>query len=491
MFRSIYASALGGILVAGFVFAQTTERESITVDFVSRGDILRVQHGAAQEVVMLYGETCPEIDTPVGAQAKRFTENLLKNGPVTLVERYKQPRVRYVELHLADGRVLNHALLLAGLGRVDSLTAPMDEPYRALEEQARLKGAGLWRPSDAPTPSEENALQLGESPLDRYKRINRLAGDVEFDLEYEHWRRLSDMERNSIRRSLQQREAERSARAEMYLEDAAAALDGADMEWTDLENEEVRVSAAIEDSPALENTSVDALYSEDSELVRFEARLSDARSAREIALRDYGGGSAVYFRQLEEEEISETLVAERRDSLATAEAELRERFAAERAELEKRLLAIQDSLDDLERAHRRAESEHDRALAAAAQTEDVGAGVSELDALDEAEADSYEPGFPHTQVGLWKGRGPSETPGFDVTADVWTVDYDAGDRAGLRQLKGTVRRESDDGVVAQFVDNTAAHRSFLALKEPGSYYLQIQAPEGLSWTIVVTQYRDQ
>ena len=126
-------------------FSPSDETFTGTVVAVLDGDTLSVVRGDSTELVCLYGIDCPELDQPYGKQARRFTSDLTLRRLVTVSiamvddkafaartrdERRFEARTHYAaarvpnpanqdkvyaDVILADGSVLNQALLEAGL----------------------------------------------------------------------------------------------------------------------------------------------------------------------------------------------------------------------------------------------------------------------------------------------------------------------------------------------------------------------------------------
>lgn len=502
-FKALPAIVLAGFIASGLAvpcaFAQQIQDgpvENVKVVNVSRGDVLRVADGGPERVVMLYGVTSPDPNTPIGAQAKKFTQDRIGDRTVPMTVRYRQPGVDYVEIELDDGKLLNHQLLLAGLGKLDTLSASGDDAYAALEDTAKAEETGLWRPSEdlvADESVETRVIAIEDSselPVERFKRVKELERDVEFAVALEHWKGLTDAQKTAIQNAIQERARVRTTRAEATLQDTAAELDVVSGEVAKLEAQvEAKEEELSELGPAEEEQAVLDLYAQDPELVRLEQRLADAQAATEIAVRDYGGTSTTYYRAIDDEDIAEQLVVERRQLLAAEEQDLRAQFEARRDLLQQELLTLQQGMDELLNDYNAVETDYTRASAGVdTRTATADASLSMLQQLEQAVAQGFEPDLKQQRIGIWKGQGPSETPAFDVNYDVWVLDYDAGAATGERQLQITVLRESDNAVVRQIVDNDLRHRSFTTLTERGGVYLRISAPDDLAWTVTATGY---
>lgn len=128
------------------------EREAVHVVRVVDGDTLLLERGVR---VRFLGVNTPEIahddqpEEPFGPEAKEFTRKFLEGRPVEL--EYDQERTdmygRTLAYVYADGRMLNEALIEAGLSE-----AVTRHPYRsdrkrlfeAAEKRAYEKKLGIW-----------------------------------------------------------------------------------------------------------------------------------------------------------------------------------------------------------------------------------------------------------------------------------------------------------------------------------------------------------
>ena len=83
---------------------------------ISDGDTIRVLHSGREVRVRLNGIDCPEKGQSFGTRAKEFTGDLVFDRTVTIrvrdIDRYGRT---VADVVLADGRMLNHELVRAGL----------------------------------------------------------------------------------------------------------------------------------------------------------------------------------------------------------------------------------------------------------------------------------------------------------------------------------------------------------------------------------------
>lgn len=478
---------------------QTSNTQTVQVVNVSRGDVLRIADGDDERVVMLYGVTSPEPHTPVGAQAKKLTQQLIGDRSVDVSVRFQQPSVDYVEVHLDDGRVLNHQLLLAGLGKLDAVTAIGDETYAALEERARADEIGVWKPEEETAEGvegEAEAVTLTDkdpdlTPSERFRQLKELEQEVEFAVALEHWRGLTEAQKASVRESAVERAAIRADRAEEDYQTLAEEYETVSGELARIEAEiEAKQTELEEYGPLALQEAILELYEADPHLVGLEQDLTQAEEAAAIAMNDFGGGSTQYLDALGDIDSAEDLVEAQRQALALEEEDLRLRFAQKRELIENELDVLQAGRQDILQEFNTMETEFNNAAAALdIRDQQRSQNLATLEALEEAAAnENYESGLEKQEIAAWKGTGDAETPVFEVKRDLWVLDYDAGDSAGERALQMTVRRVSDDAVVRQIVDNGPLHQSFVVLKERGSLYVEVIAPPDVSWEITATGY---
>jgi endonuclease YncB( thermonuclease family) len=132
------------ILFAGFLCPLAAARFEGKVVVVAAGDRLAVLDESGRQVELrLYGIVCPELDSPVGEQARRFTSAMVldKTVSVTTYGRdYEGQSIGRIVLGETD---LLLELLRAGLAEYDRENWDDDELARA-EGIARAAGIGVW-----------------------------------------------------------------------------------------------------------------------------------------------------------------------------------------------------------------------------------------------------------------------------------------------------------------------------------------------------------
>jgi endonuclease YncB( thermonuclease family) len=131
--------------------------ESITgkVVSVADGDTITVLEDKTQIKVRLHGVDAPEKAQDFGTVSRTFTSDLCFGEEVTVevtdTDRYGR-KVGIVRL--SDGRVLNHALVEAGLAHWYEEYAPKDETLKRLQAEAKAAKRGVWSRSDVVPPWE-------------------------------------------------------------------------------------------------------------------------------------------------------------------------------------------------------------------------------------------------------------------------------------------------------------------------------------------------
>ena len=124
------------------------------------GEVFRVVDGDTIEVlfneqplrISLHGIDCPDRNQTYGAEAKKFTSDLVTGKKVTVVVITQEQQGRiYAEVVLPDGRILNRELIMSGLAWWHREQSPEDKELEVLEKAARKSKKGLWADPD-PTP---------------------------------------------------------------------------------------------------------------------------------------------------------------------------------------------------------------------------------------------------------------------------------------------------------------------------------------------------
>lgn len=131
--------------------------ETITgkVVSVADGDTVTVLKDKTQVKVRLHGVDAPEKAQDFGTVARTFTSDHCFGQEVTVTvtdtDRYGR-KVGIVKL--ADGELLNHLLVEAGLAHWYEEYAPDDATLKRLQAEAKAAKRGLWSRSDAVAPWE-------------------------------------------------------------------------------------------------------------------------------------------------------------------------------------------------------------------------------------------------------------------------------------------------------------------------------------------------
>jgi endonuclease YncB( thermonuclease family) len=174
------------------------EEFSGRVTGVADGDTIDVLWNRRELTVRLHGVDCPEKSQPFGRAARRFTSELvfgkMVRVRVTDIDRYG----RFVGIVAVDGergtRILNEALVVAGLAWWYRQYAPGDRRLEELESEARKAGRGLWKEKDPVAPwqwrrgvrSSASSLSAGSSMGENRMGENREGWfDAERELRYD------------------------------------------------------------------------------------------------------------------------------------------------------------------------------------------------------------------------------------------------------------------------------------------------------------------
>jgi micrococcal nuclease len=111
---------------------------------ISDGDTILVMQGRRQVKIRLHGIDCPEMGQDFGAQARRFTGQMVF-GKIVIVQEMDRDRYgRTVAWVWVDGQSLNKELVKAGFAWWYRYYALHDEELRTLEAKARKDKLGLW-----------------------------------------------------------------------------------------------------------------------------------------------------------------------------------------------------------------------------------------------------------------------------------------------------------------------------------------------------------
>ena len=140
------------VVVVSWVSLTPAEEFAGKVVGVSDGDTITVLRNRTPIKVRLHGIDCPEIGQDFGSRAKAFTSELVFGQVVKVVpwdtDRYGRA---VADVILADGRILNHEVVRAGLAWRYRKYAPDIGTLAELEAVARDAKRGLWsQPNPVP-----------------------------------------------------------------------------------------------------------------------------------------------------------------------------------------------------------------------------------------------------------------------------------------------------------------------------------------------------
>ena len=134
------------MVVVSWVSLTPAEEFAGKVVGVSDGDTITVLQNRTPIKVRLHGIDCPEIGQDFGSRAKAFTSELVFGQVVKVVPRDTDRYGRTVaDVILADGRILNHELVRAGLAWRYRKYAPNIGTLAELEAGREKRNAACGR----------------------------------------------------------------------------------------------------------------------------------------------------------------------------------------------------------------------------------------------------------------------------------------------------------------------------------------------------------
>ena len=158
------------VVVVSWVSLTPAEEFSGKVVGVSDGDTITVLQNRTPIKVRLHGIDCPEIGQDFGSRAKAFTSELVFGQVVKVVPRDTDRYGRTVaDVILADGRILNHELVRAGL---TGQRCPGEPAPRPGEWEAGHACKSLPKPSVRSGRPGSEGSNMSKSPSGR-KRVTR------------------------------------------------------------------------------------------------------------------------------------------------------------------------------------------------------------------------------------------------------------------------------------------------------------------------------
>ncbi len=170
----LFATVLGLLLSSNICFATLTMSYVTTVSNVIDGNTIEISKKLFQGEttllpsgpVILDGVDAPELDQPMGTEARQFLLELIKDKKIRVLEDTDMGRSRGAWVHLGD-KCVNLELVRNGFAW---LTHPMvhesgitpNQMMQALEE-AKNNKVGIWKEPNPIPPSEWRNRQSGKS----------------------------------------------------------------------------------------------------------------------------------------------------------------------------------------------------------------------------------------------------------------------------------------------------------------------------------------
>ena len=132
---------------------------------VHDGDSLRVKTANGTERIRLSGIDAPELEQPLGLQARSMTERLTLGQKVVLHEqgcdRYGRTVAEVINAH---GVNVNQALVKTGMAWWYQDFAPHDRVLERLQGAAQRKHLGVWADTHSIAPWHYRKLTASEAP---------------------------------------------------------------------------------------------------------------------------------------------------------------------------------------------------------------------------------------------------------------------------------------------------------------------------------------
>ena len=123
-----------------------------TVSSVLQGDLISIDIAGKLISLRLAGVDSPELQQPLGRQARQFTKDLVKNQTIGVKVQYVDRYQRIIgEISLLDGRIVNHELIRWGFAWHYRVSPEPNLLLEKLEYEAWSKRIGLWV-LDSPVP---------------------------------------------------------------------------------------------------------------------------------------------------------------------------------------------------------------------------------------------------------------------------------------------------------------------------------------------------
>lgn len=141
------------VLLIAVIPAALAETITGKVVAIADGDTITVLQDETPIKVRLHGIDCPENGQDFGRAAKDYAAEQCFQDEVTVVVTDTDRYGRKVGLIvLADGRILNHELVAAGLAHWYKRYAPRDQSLERLQAEAKAAKRGLWSRPDVIAP---------------------------------------------------------------------------------------------------------------------------------------------------------------------------------------------------------------------------------------------------------------------------------------------------------------------------------------------------
>ncbi len=283
MIRSFSIAAILASCLASTAAGQESFRARIEQ---VAGDGLRIATPDGSQLVALYGLVIDDPRSRDGQLAKEFVATTAGGDEVEVRPLKVLVGLKYVEIVLPRGVVLNELMLEQGLARLDSVTASDNTRYKELELAAKAAGVGIWRkaddPAEAPAATQTKRTEPEET-IQSFTAKRELRRVAEFDAQFRLWSALPEEYRQLVRQYHEQNLL--AARVENQMRIAASQEAIAEAQrLLDENNRQIQEQqAAIAEQNNIESARLGELYN-DPDFVFNMGMLNGAVQNRQVAI---------------------------------------------------------------------------------------------------------------------------------------------------------------------------------------------------------------
>jgi hypothetical protein len=312
--------------------------------------------------------------------------------------------------------------------------------------------------------AEKTPVELGGDVVQVHRFRKEMRNMAVFESQFSHWRSLSPETRELIQEGLQESLVLRAEKRAIDHENSLVRLEELDAEKAAVENE-------LESAAIARETAVARAEAENG-----EGRYLDAYRSSRVRVgpyyqyyQDYYGNIRTVPRYWYERD--ETLY----DAATEERYRTQQRIEAAELDYADQAAVYGSQYDSVQGAiSRRAQDV--RATVSKSQDEQrrYGFYLGRIAALEEAEADGYQPRLRASTLASWNGSGNQKTPSFTVASGIWRIDC-RGVEGDLADSFSVTVFDAERGVPFTRI----AGADFLGMRsrvfdESGSYYLVVE-----------------